>query len=65
VLLSLLSLGFKNIRLGPTLPAFISANMLSILAENFGAAQAATAVEDIKSIMKSATAVEDIKSIMK
>lgn len=36
VLLTLLSLGIKNIRLGPTLPAFISPNVLKSLVEKFG-----------------------------
>jgi hydroxylamine reductase len=36
ILLTLLSLGVKNIRLGPTLPAFISENVLLVLVEKFG-----------------------------
>ncbi len=36
VLLALLSLGVKNIRLGPTLPAFLSSNVTKVLVENFG-----------------------------
>ena len=36
VLLSLLYLGVKNIHLGPTLPAFLSPNVLNVLVENFG-----------------------------
>jgi hydroxylamine reductase len=36
VLLALLSLGVKNIHLGPTLPAFLSSNVANVLAENFG-----------------------------
>ena len=36
VLLALLSLGVKNIHLGPTLPAFLSPNVAKILVENFG-----------------------------
>jgi len=35
VLLALLSLGIKGIRLGPTLPAFLSPNVLKVLVENF------------------------------
>ena len=35
VLLTLLSLGIKNIRLGPSLPAFVSPNVLNILIEKF------------------------------
>ncbi|MDR1396216.1 MAG: hydroxylamine reductase [Desulfarculales bacterium] len=47
VLLSLLYLGIKNIRLGPTLPAFVSPGVLSFLAENFGIALTTTAGADI------------------
>ncbi|WP_287827457.1 hydroxylamine reductase [Bacteroides sp.] len=36
VLLALLSLGVKNIHLGPTLPAFLSPNVVNVLVENFG-----------------------------
>jgi len=36
VLLALLSLGVKNIHLGPTLPAFLSPNVTNVLVENFG-----------------------------
>jgi hydroxylamine reductase len=36
VLLALLALGVKNIHLGPTLPAFLSANVRKVLVENFG-----------------------------
>ena len=35
ILLTLLYLGIKNIRLGPTLPAFVSPNVLQYLVENF------------------------------
>ena len=38
VLLALLSLGVKNIHLGPTLPAFVSRNVVNVLIENFGIA---------------------------
>ena len=38
ILLTLLHLGIKNIRLGPTLPAFLSQNVLNYLVENFGIA---------------------------
>ena len=38
VLLALLSLGIKNIHLGPTLPAFLSPNVVNVLIENFGIA---------------------------
>jgi hydroxylamine reductase len=52
VLLTLLYLGIKNIRLGPTLPAFVSPNILSFLAENFGITPTTTADEDIRRILK-------------
>ncbi len=45
VLLALLSLGVKKIRLGPTLPAFISPNVLNVLVENFDI-KPTTSVED-------------------
>ncbi len=45
VLLALLSLGIKNIHIGPTLPAFISPAVLKVLVENFGLA-GITNVED-------------------
>ncbi|GHU94210.1 hydroxylamine reductase [Clostridia bacterium] len=52
ILLTLLYLGIKNIHLGPTLPAFVSPNILSFLVENFGIMPTNTAEEDIKSILK-------------
>lgn len=52
ILLSLFSLGIKGIRLGPTLPAFISPNVLNVLVENFDCKPiAATAEEDLKTIL--------------
>ncbi|NMM64249.1 hydroxylamine reductase [Clostridium sp. P21] len=48
VLLSLLHLGVKNIHLGPTLPAFLSANVAKVLVENFGIAGIGTVDEDLK-----------------
>ena len=47
VLLALLSLGVKNIHLGPTLPAFLSPNVAKILTETFGIAGIGTAEDDI------------------
>lgn len=47
VLLALLSLGVKNIHLGPTLPAFLSPNVKKVLIDNFGIATISTADEDI------------------
>ena len=48
VLLALLSLGVKNIHLGPTLPAFLSPNVTNVLVENFGIAGQTTVEEDMK-----------------
>ena len=48
VLLALLSLGVKNIHLGPTLPAFLSPNVAKVLVENFGITGITTVDEDIK-----------------
>lgn len=47
VLLALLSLGVKNIHLGPTLPAFVSPNVAKVLIENFGIASIDTVENDI------------------
>jgi hydroxylamine reductase len=52
ILLSLLSLGFKNIRLGPSLPAFITPNILKFLVENFNIMPITTADEDLAAILK-------------
>ncbi|MDR0861189.1 MAG: hydroxylamine reductase [Oscillospiraceae bacterium] len=51
ILLTLLYLGIKNIRLGPTLPAFVSPNILNFLVENFGVTPTTTAEEDVKAIL--------------
>jgi len=48
VLLALLSLGVKNIHLGPTLPAFLSPNVTKVLIDNFGIGGITTVDEDIK-----------------
>ncbi|MDD7636347.1 MAG: hydroxylamine reductase [Clostridiales bacterium] len=48
VLLALLSLGVKNIHLGPTLPAFLSPNVAKVLVENFGIAGISIVEEDLK-----------------
>ena len=48
VLLSLLYLGVKNIHLGPTLPAFLSPNVLNVLVENFGISGIGSVEDDIK-----------------
>ena len=51
VLLALLSLGVKGIRLGPTLPAFLSPNVVKVLVENFDIKPIGTVEQDIKSMM--------------
>ena len=51
ILLTLLYLGIKNIRLGPTLPAFVSPNVLNYLVEHFGLAPITTPEEDLKQLL--------------
>jgi hydroxylamine reductase len=51
VLLALLSLGVKHIRLGPTLPAFISPGVLNVLVENFDIKPTTTVEEDLAAIV--------------
>lgn len=51
ILLTLLYLGIKNIRLGPTLPAFITPNVLDVLVKNFEIKPIATPDEDLKAIL--------------
>lgn len=48
VLLALLSLGVKNIHLGPTLPAFLSPNVAKVLVQQFGIAGIGTVEDDMK-----------------
>ena len=51
VLLALLSLGVKNIHLGPTLPAFLSPNVAKILVDNFGISGIGTVEEDLANLI--------------
>ena len=51
ILLTLLHLGIKNIRLGPTLPAFLSPNILNFLVEKFNITPITTPQEDLKAIL--------------
>jgi len=51
ILLSLLHLGIRNIRLGPSLPAFISPNVLDVLVKNFNMMPITTPEEDLKAIL--------------
>ena len=52
VLLALLSLGVKNIHLGPTLPAFLSPNIVNVLVNNFGISGITTVDEDMKVLLE-------------
>jgi hydroxylamine reductase len=51
ILLTLLSLGIQNIYLGPTLPAFLSPNVLNVLVEKFNIHHITTPEEDLKNIL--------------
>lgn len=51
ILLTLLHLGIKNIKLGPTLPAFLSKNVLNYLVEHFAIAPTTTPEADLKEIL--------------
>ena len=52
ILLSLLYLGIKNIRIGPSLPAFITPDILKVLVDKFNIMPISTPEEDLKAIMK-------------
>ena len=54
ILLTLLRLGIKNIRLGPSLPAFISPNVLNVLVEKFNISQIGRVDEDLAEILRHA-----------
>ncbi|WP_025322465.1 hydroxylamine reductase [Deferrisoma camini] len=54
ILLTLLHLGIKGIRLGPTLPAFITPNVLNVLVENFDIKPISTPDEDLQAILNAA-----------
>lgn len=51
ILLTLLALGIKNIRLGPSLPAFLTPNVLNFLVANYNIRPITTPEEDLKSII--------------
>jgi len=51
ILLSLLHLGIRDIRLGPSLPAFITPNVLDVLVKNFNIMPIGTVDEDLKAIL--------------
>lgn len=52
VLLSLLSLSVSNIKLGPSLPAFVSPDVLTVLSEQFGLAPITTAEIDLTPVTR-------------
>ena len=52
VLLALLSLGIKNIKLGPRLPAFVTPSVLKMLVEQFKIAPITTPEEDLRAILQ-------------
>ncbi|MHC4871710.1 MAG: hydroxylamine reductase [Planctomycetota bacterium] len=51
ILLTLLNLGIKNIKIGPSLPAFVSPTVLNVLVEKFNIAPVTTPDEDLKAIL--------------
>jgi hydroxylamine reductase len=51
ILLTLLSLGVKNIKLGPSLPAFVSPNVLKVLVDNFNIQPISTPDQDLKAAL--------------
>jgi hydroxylamine reductase len=51
ILLTLLHLGIRNIRLGPSLPAFVTPNVLDVLVKNFNIMPISTPDEDLKAIL--------------
>lgn len=51
ILLTLFSLGIKNIRLGPTLPAFVTSNVLNVLIEKFNIQPITTPDKDLKELL--------------
>jgi hydroxylamine reductase len=51
ILLTLLHLGIKNIKLGPSLPAFVTPNVLGFLVQNFNIQPITTAEQDLKQIL--------------
>ena len=52
ILLSLLHLGIRNMRLGPSMPAFVTPAVLNVLVEKFNIMPITTAEEDLKAILK-------------
>ena len=54
VLLTLLHLGIKDIKIGPSLPAFVTPNVLNFLVQNFNIGPIGTAEEDLKAALGTA-----------
>ena len=54
VLLTLLSLGVKNIRVGPSVPGFLTENLLTVLHQEFGLTPITTVEADLKTMLKAA-----------
>jgi len=54
ILLSLLHLGIRNIRLGPSLPAFVTPAVLGVLVEKFGLAPVTTPEADLRALLRTA-----------
>ena len=52
VLLTLLNLGVKNIRLGPSLPAYIDDTVMKVLVENYNLMPTGDAIEDMKAMVE-------------
>jgi len=61
ILLTLLSMGIKDIRLGPSLPAFISPDVLKILVDTFGIKPITSAEDDLKEILSGRAAAPSKK----
>ena len=52
ILLTLLHLGIRNVRLGPSLPAFLSKDVLAFLVEHYGIGSITTPENDLSTLMK-------------
>ncbi len=63
VLLALLSLGIKGIRLGPSLPAFISPNVLKLLVEKFNIKPITTAENDLEDVLGQSKNVSELQEV--
>ncbi|MEW6185832.1 MAG: hydroxylamine reductase [Thermodesulfobacteriota bacterium] len=59
ILLTLFYLGIKNIRLGPSLPAFITPNVLDVLVKNFNIMPISTPEEDLRAILGDPIEIDD------